>query len=165
MSLWLNTEYDKGNLSVHETIDKGHGRIDIRRYALSTAIDWLVQKPDWAGLNAVAMVESTRILNNTSSTQRRHYLTSLTDLPKVADTIRAHWAIENSQHWVLDVTFGEDDSVKLQKNARSNKALLTRKALNLLCDHDDSHLSVKRRRIRASQNTDYREQILFGHPL
>ncbi|WP_115343004.1 transposase family protein [Psychrobacter phenylpyruvicus] len=55
-------------------------------------------------------------------------MTSLTDLPIVAQYIRSHWAIENSQHWVLDVTFGEDRSVKLEKNARSNKALLTRTA-------------------------------------
>ena len=105
------------------------------------------------------------IIGEDSHTERRYYLTSLTDLPIVAQYIRSHWAIENSQHWVLDVTFDEDRSVKLEKNARSNKALLTRTALNLLRDRDDTKLSVKRRRIRASQNLDYREQVLFGRVL
>lgn len=163
--LWLNTQYDKGCLDIHETIDKDHGRIEVRRYALSTDIEWLAYQSDWVGLKAVAMVESTRMVGEMISTERRYYLSSLTDLSQVAETIRAHWAIENSQHWVLDVTFGEDDSVKIQKNARSNKALLIRTALNLLRVHDDSKLSVKRRRIRAAQNIGFREQVLFGFGL
>lgn len=165
VKLWLDTQFDSGNLPINETVDKDHGRIEVRRYALSTKIDWLDNKSDWTGLSAVAMVESTRIIGEDSHTERRYYLTSLTDLPIVAQYIRSHWAIENSQHWVLDVTFGEDRSVKLEKNARSNKALLTRTALNLLRDRDDTKLSVKRRRIRASQNLDYREQVLFGRVL
>lgn len=165
VKLWLDTQFDSGNLPINETVDKDHGRIEVRRYALSTKIDWLDNSSDWTGLSAVAMVESTRIIGEDSHTERRYYLTSLTDLPIVAQYIRSHWAIENSQHWVLDVTFGEDHSVKLEKNARSNKALLTRTALNLLRDRDDTKLSVKRRRIRASQNLDYREQVLFGRVL
>lgn len=134
-------------LATHEMISKNHVSIEDRRYALSTDIDWLEQRSEWTGLKSVVMVESNRMIGETTSTERRYYLTSLTDLSKVADPIRAHWAIRNSQHLVLDVTFGEDDSVKLQKNARSNKALLSRIALNLLRDHDDSKLSIKRRRI------------------
>ena len=60
VKLWLDTQFDSGNLPVNETVDKDHGRIEVRRYALSTKIDWLDNKSDWTGLSAVAMVESTR---------------------------------------------------------------------------------------------------------
>ena len=108
VSLWLNAEADKSALVVHETVDKDHGRLEIRRYRLSRDIAWLSQKPEWVSLQAVGRVESIRIIGGKSSTEYRYYLTSLNDRPRFAETVRGHWAIENSQHWVLDVQFGED---------------------------------------------------------
>lgn len=95
------------------------------------------------------------------TTERRYYLTSLTDLTMIAETIRNHWSIENSQHWVLDVIFGEDNQKNLERNEKANKALLTRTALNLFRANGDEKLSIKRSKIRASQNKSYLEQILF----
>ena len=77
-------------LATHEMINKNHVSIEDRRYALSTDIDWLEQRSEWTGLKSVVMVESTRMIGETTSTERRYYLTSLTDLSKVADPIRAH---------------------------------------------------------------------------
>ncbi|MDO5652383.1 MAG: ISAs1 family transposase [Moraxella sp.] len=98
----------------------------------------------------------------TIATERRYYLTSLTELGSIADAIRSHWLIENSQHWVLDVIFGEDNQKHLERNEKANKALLTRTALNLIRANGDEKLSVKRSKMRASQNKDYLEQLVFG---
>lgn len=162
VKLFMDTEYQKGMLPLHETIDKDHGRIEIRRYALTTDVAWLEQQNDWFNLNALAMVESTRIIGDKETTDRRYYLTSLTDLRSVASGIRSHWSIENSQHWVLDVIFGEDRSVKSNRDARANKALLTRVALNLIRANGVGKMSVNRNKVRASQNYEFREQLLFG---
>ena len=162
VSLWLNTEFDNNKLAILETIDKDHGRIETRKYAISTDINWLENKSEWTSLNAVVMVESTREIKDKISTERRYYLTSLTDLPTIATTIRELWSIENSQHWVLDVIYGEDNQKSLERNEKANKALLTRTALNLVRANGDKNLSVKRSKMRASQNKDYLEQLLFG---
>ena len=165
VSLWLNTQFDNDKLSIVETIEKDHGRIETRRYAISYDLNWLQGKDEWINLNAVAMVESIRKIKGKTTTERRYYLTSLTDLTTIADTIRNHWSIENSQHWVLDVIFGEDGQKRLERNEKANKALLTRTALNLIRANGDEKLSVKRSKMRASQNKSYLEQLLFGRNL
>ena len=98
----------------HETVNKGHGRIETRRC-------WSVSDPDhlsymndsneWTKLASVVMVESERIEDGTVSTQTRYYISSLpNDARLLLASVRTHWGIENSVHWVLDVAFGEDDS-------------------------------------------------------
>ena len=61
-------EVARGRLPIQETIEKDHGRIENRRYALSSHIDGLEAKPDWAGLQAVGRVESIRIIGDPAST-------------------------------------------------------------------------------------------------
>ncbi len=81
-------------LPVQETVEKDHGRIEIRRYAVSSPIDWLEAKPDWAGLQAVGRVESTRIIGDQTSTECRYFLCSFADRERFAATVRGHWAID-----------------------------------------------------------------------
>ena len=64
VQLWLDTEVARGHLPIQETIEKDHGRLEIRRYSVSSQIDGLEAKPDWAGLQAVGRVESTRLLRH-----------------------------------------------------------------------------------------------------
>jgi predicted transposase YbfD/YdcC len=162
VSLWLDTEADKNRLPVLETLDKDHGRIEIRRHTLSSDIDWLGQKPEWAGLQAVGRVESTRIVGDKTSTEYRYYLTSLTNLPRFAETVRSHWAIENSQHWVLDVQFGEDANRARIDYSPENLALVRRMALNVIRHNDSSKQSLRLRKMRAAINDDYRFELIFG---
>ncbi len=141
------------------TVEKAHGRIETRRVVLSTEIDWLKAYGGWPGLKAVAMVESERELRGKRSCERHYFLCSFTDVERVAHVIRAHWAIENQQHWVLDVQFKEDANQTRLKRTASNLALIRRTALNLL-QQDLSALSIRRRRMRAATNDAYREQLL-----
>lgn len=162
VELWLNGEANKNNLPMLETIDKDHGRFEIRRYVMSTQLDWLQDKASWTNLNAVVMVESIRDIKGTTTSQKRYYLTSLPDLTIIAEVIRSHWSIENSQHWVLDVIFNEDNQKSLERNEKANKVLLTRTALNLIRANGDSKLSVKRSKMRASQNKSYLKRLCLG---
>jgi predicted transposase YbfD/YdcC len=120
--LWLDTEVARGRLPVHETVDKDHGRIEIRRYSLSDAIAWLPQQSEWRGLQAVGRVESIRIMGEKTTTEYRYYLCSLADLTRFADAARGHWGTENGQHWVLDVQFGEDANRARKDHSAKNLA-------------------------------------------
>lgn len=162
--LWLDTEAARGRLPVHETVDKDHGRIEIRRYSLSEAIAWLPQQSEWLGLRAVGRVESIRIVGEKTTTEYRYYLCSFVSLTHFADAARGHWGTENSQHWVLDVQFGEDANRARKDHSAKNLALIRRMSINVIRHNGPSKDSVRRRKLRASLNDDYRFQLIFGKP-
>jgi len=162
--LWLDTEVTRGRLPVLETVEKDHGHIEIRRSALSSAINWLEAQPDWAGLQAVGRVESTRIIGDQTSTECRYFLCSFTDPGRFAATVRGHWGIENQQHWVLDVQFGEDACRTRRDHAAENLALIRRVALNVLRHNGPTRDSLKQRKIRAALNDRYRLNLILCIP-
>lgn len=162
VQLWLDTEVACGRLPIQETIEKDHGRIEIRRYAVSSQIDWLEAKPDWAGLQAVGRVESTRIIGDHASTECRYFLCSFPDRDRFATAVRGHWGIENQQHWVLDVQFGEDACRTRNDHSAENLAVIRRVALNLLRHNGPPRDSIRRRKLRAALNDDYRLRLLLG---
>jgi predicted transposase YbfD/YdcC len=162
VELWLDTEAVQERLPVLETVEKDHGRIEIRRYVLSSHIDWLDAKPDWAGLQAVGRVESTRIIDDDISTEYRYFLCSFTDQHRFAATVRGHWGIENQQHGVLDVQFGEDAGRMRRDHSAENLALIRRVALNVLRHNGPVRDSLRQRKIRAALNDNYRLNLILG---
>jgi predicted transposase YbfD/YdcC len=160
--LYLATEVSQGRLAVLETVEKDHGRIETRRYGLSTQMDGLEQKREWAGLLAVGRVESIREGGDKTSTECRHYLCSVTEVARFAEAVRGHWSIENPQHWVLDVQFGEDANRARKDHSAENLALMRRRALNLLRRDSQAKESLRRRQLRAMLSDDYRSRLLFG---
>ena len=110
-------------------------------------------------------VESIRRVQGTDKVESeiRYFLSSCRDDPAVLGAaIRAHWSIENAVHWVLDVTFREDDSRVRDRTAARNLALLRKIALNLIGRDRSSTASVRARRKRAAWNDDYMFQLLAG---
>src|SRR3984957_16459226 len=94
----------------HETVDADHGRIETRTVTVIHDSAWLNHRHDWPGLKAVAIVESTRETSGKIETETRFYITSLTGpASRVGPAIRDHWRIENSLHWVMDMTFRDDE--------------------------------------------------------
>lgn len=145
-----------------EAVEQDHGRIETRRYGLSTEIDWLEQKPQWAGLVAVGRVESIREVGDKTSTECRYYLCSVTEVARFAEVVRGHWSIENQQHWVLDVQFGEDANRARKDHSAENLALIRRMALNLLRRDSKAKDRLRRRKLRAMLSDNYRSRLLFG---
>ena len=90
-------------------VDKGHGRIETREATVCHDIDTLVDLHHWPGLQAVGKLTATREIKGERSTGTRYFLLSeRLDPERFPRTARAHWAVENSLHRVLDVTMGED---------------------------------------------------------
>ncbi len=93
----------------------------------------LTQKKDWCDIKTVAMVESQVNQGAKTTTERRYFISSMAaNAKELAQAIRSHWAIENSLHWVLDVTIGEDLSRVRKDNAPENMAMVRHVVLNLL---------------------------------
>jgi predicted transposase YbfD/YdcC len=135
--LFLNAEADKPDssaiASICEDVDAGHGRIEKRKCVVSSELDFLVQKPQWAGLKSVAMIEETRDCGGKVSVERRFFITSLAaDAKTVAHAVRSHWAIENNLHWTLDVVFNEDQSRVRKDSAPENLSIIRHFVLNML---------------------------------
>jgi len=76
--------------------------------------------------------------------------------------VRGHWGIENSLHWQLDVSFGEDQSRTRLDHAQANLGVLRRMSLSLLKNERSSKVGIKNRRLTAAWNTDYLHKVLFG---
>lgn len=159
---WQDKELRK-EADFFETIEKGHGRIECRRYWITSDLYWLADKAKWAGLKSIGCVESERSIQNKTSIQRRYYLSSLeANAKELARAIRAHWSIENNLHWVLDVVFREDESRVRTGHAAQNFALLRRMALAMIKSEKTSKSSIKGKRLSAGWNHDYLEKILFS---
>ena len=125
---WIGIEH-----SFHRTVEKGHGRIETRRYWTFSA-ELLSKNTDkWSGLQSIGIVESVRRMGDKTTTAIRYYLNSFaSDANRLAIAVRSHWGIENNLHWVLDVAFNEDDCPVHKDNAPENLARLRQIALNLL---------------------------------
>lgn len=146
----------------YKTVEKGHGRIETRRYWLSPASEALRPGHEWKDLHSVGIVEAEREVNGVKSRERRYYITSLkSDVESFAQAVRAHWSIENSQHWVLDIAFREDEQRIRIRNAAENAAVLRRMALNLLKQEKSIKLGVKSKRKLCGWDNDYLLKVLF----
>ena len=149
-----------------EHLDKGHGRIETRRYWQSTHMDWFADRGKWEGLRSVGVVESVRDIHGQISIERRYYLSSLPqDVEKFARAVRSHWGVENQLHWVLDVVFGEDQSRARAGHAAENLATLRRWALNLLkADTRKAKRSIKGKIKAAGWDHNYLLHLLALNP-
>jgi predicted transposase YbfD/YdcC len=150
----------------HTAVDKGHGRVELRRRWVITDPDvlaWLQAAHDWPGLQAIGMVQTERRLADTTTVGTRYYLLSRPLSAKaLGEAVRSHWGIENSVHWVLDVSFGEDQSRIRQGAAAENAAILRRIALNVVRQHPRKRLSIRSRRLVAGWDDAYLFELLTG---
>lgn len=146
----------------HTTVDGDHGRIETRKYVMTSDIDWLQGKENWPGLKSLGMVESVREIKGESSHEKRYYISSLEcNAEKFGNAVRSHWGIENSVHWVLDIAFREDESRIRKGSAPENFAAIRHIALNLLRNNKIFKGSVKSKRLNAAMDTDYLEAVVF----
>jgi predicted transposase YbfD/YdcC len=157
-------------IDVDTDVDKGHGRIEDRRVFVSCDIDWLDGDRRFPGehrfpkVAAIAKVETRTELADRCRWETRFFVASRTMTAKdFASAIRDHWRIENSLHWVLDVTFGEDLSRLRKGHGAKNMAVVRHFALNLVRQVNDKR-SIKLRRKRADRNPDYLDEILQPKP-
>jgi len=139
---------------------KGHGRVDeISYYQMPVPKD-LVNLEKWAGLRTIGVAIRQSESHSKSSTEVRFFIGSITlGVKKFARYVRGHWAIENTLHWCLDVTFREDENRVRERNTANNMAWLKRFALSMLKQQNDKYSIAMRRRV-AGWNLDYLAKVL-----
>ena len=156
-----------GRLHQDTTLDKGHGRLETRRCVVAHDVSALAEAgQQWTSLRSAVMIESIREAVNGKkkgerSTEWRYYISSLRlDASEFNAKVRAHWGIENSCHWVLDMAFSEDDCRIRRGDGAQNFAILRRIALNLVKQEKSDKSSVRLKRLRAGWSTDYLQKLL-----
>ena len=129
------------------TAENGHGRAEVRTYLQLPAPEGLPGFRQWKGLRSIGLVTSCCLRDGKEAIEVRYYLSSLgVDVKRFARAVRGHWSIENVCHWVLDMTFREDESRVRERRLRENFAWLNRFALSLLKQHPGRQsLAMKRR--------------------
>ena len=147
-----------------EIFEKIRGRQERHRIWVTRELDWLGECHKWKGLNSLVLVERTRIEKNKTSSERRYYISSLSDNPeKIGRLIRRHWAIENDYHWHLDVTFKEDDS-QISPKGNRNLRVARNIALQILKARHTKGLSLRRKMKKCHRSEQYlKETMLVGN--
>jgi predicted transposase YbfD/YdcC len=153
-------KYKDTTISTHATVDADHGRIETRNYTVIHDVDWLQARHQWPGLNAVVVVDSQREINGKITNETRFYITSLVLLANlVGPMIRAHWAIENSLHWVMDMVFRDDECRVRTDHAPANFATCRHIAYNLTRKAPGKD-SIRLRRKTAGWDDEYLASLI-----
>jgi predicted transposase YbfD/YdcC len=147
----------------YRSVNKDHGRIEIRECWTTSNIDWIESREKWMGLKSICAIRSTRIIGEQETQETRYYISSL-DLGarQMGKMIRAHWGVENSLHWVLDMVFREDECRKRKDNSAENFAIIRHITLNLLKQEKTCKRSIAGKRLLAGWDESYLDKVLFN---
>jgi predicted transposase YbfD/YdcC len=158
----LETDFAGTGARQHVTTEKGHGREETRVYIQMPAPKNLPGLNRWPGLATIGVVFLTCLRNGKQTTERRYYISSLAmGVKRFAHAVRAHWGIENTCHWSLDINYREDESRIRQEHMRENFAWLNRFTLSLLKQHPGKDSLIMKRRC-CGWNDDFLMEVLMG---
>lgn len=149
-------------VSRHSETEKGHGRVESRKYYQMTAPDYLHGRSDWKGLKTIGAAVRVYEQDGVQKSDTRYYLSSLRRHgQRFANAVRSHWGIENSLHWSLDMTYREDESRVRNRMFAENLAWLRRMTLSLIKQHPGKQSNIMKRRM-AGWSVDFLMQVLTG---
>jgi len=160
-----STHYQAYTYDYVKTVNKGHGRIEIREC-------WTISDPsilrhlrgfaNWEKLLTVSRIRSQRWIGDEKTCEDRFHIASITGAKQVLVAVRSHWGIENSLHWTLDIAFDEDRCRVRKDNGPENFAILRHIALNLLKQKKTCKRSIKGKRLLAGWKEEYLLKVLSG---
>jgi len=147
---------------IARTLEKGHGRIEQRRWWVTEEINWLEGKEDWKNLKSVVMVEAVReVIGKEKTVERRYFISSLeANAKELLRCVRGHWAIENELHWCLDIGFREDNCQVREAVSAENLATLRHIGINLLKQEKSSKRGIEGKRKKAGWDENYLRKVL-----
>ena len=160
---YLDNPPKSAELLSHQQVDKGHGRVETRTATVCHGIDWLQERHGWPCLSAIGKVVGERCLaDGSESADTRYFLLSgKPSAERFAHLVRSHWTIENSLHWVLDVSMDEDRARNRKGSGAACLGVVRRLALNIARMHPDKR-SVRRKFVRAQRNDDVLLAMIRG---
>jgi len=156
-------DQDYEGVRIHKTTERNRGRVERREVYVAPAPTELTESGAWVGLRTIGMIYRDRQVDGQESHAVTFFISSL--LPRVkriARHVRGHWGIENSLHWVLDVTFGEDDSRLRKDDSPEIASIFRRLALSVLQQDTSLKSSIRGKRLQAGWNEEILERILCG---
>ena len=151
-----------GEHDFYETVEKGHGRLEIRRVWTTSDVEGLQARHDWPALGSLIAVERERHINGECERKRHYFVSSHPGhcAQKLGTLIRQHWSVEAQLHWSLDVCFHEDASRVRSANAAENFSRRRRIALMLLKQEKTAKTGIAGKRLRAGWDRDYLLKVL-----
>jgi len=163
--LFLKADDPMFYFSDHQkTVDKDHGRIEIRQCWTLPAQAYLpsVRRLDeWEKVHSIAMILSERRIGKQTTLQARYFISSLEPkAAKILASVRSHWGVENQLHWVLDVVFDEDHCRIRKDHAPQNFAVIRQIALNLLKQEKTAKGGIQAKRLQAAWDIDYLLKVI-----
>lgn len=160
----LSTGFQGMSHDYSRTVDKGHGRLEIREcwtITGNTTLDFLRHFADWPSLRSLVRLKSQRTSKGETEESVRYYISSWqVSATQLLSGIRHHWQIENGLHWVLDMAFREDECRVRIGYAAQNLAILRHTALNLLKQEKTVKVGIKAKRLKAGWDEAYLLKIL-----
>lgn len=148
-----------------KTVNKGHGRIEIREcWTISdpAVLQYLRGSSHWKNLATVSCIRAERRIGETCTVENRFHIASCRGAKRLLKAVRAHWGIENQLHWVLGLAFDEDRCRVRKDHGPENFAILRHIAVNLLKQENTSKRSIKGKRLLAAWKQDYLLKVLQG---
>lgn len=159
------SQYHAYAFDYHKTVNKNHGRLEIREC-------WTISDPqvlcqlrgfeNWKNLFTVSRVRAQRQAGEEKSCEDRYHIASISGAKRVLQAVRSHWGIENELHWTLDIAFDEDRCRVRKDNGAENFAILRHIALNLLKQEKTCKRGIKGKRLLAAWKEDYLLKVLAG---
>lgn len=142
--------------------NKDHGRIETRKCWVENDVQWLKEmNKNWSSIQSIVRIQSTRDIKDVVTVEDRFYISSLQEKPEnMLQNIRSHWAVENSLHWVLDMTFFDDQSRIREGNSPHIMAILRHVAFNLLQLVKTEKVSIRRLRNMCGWNLNLLEEVI-----
>ena len=159
----LEDDFARSPVRRHETNEKAHGREDHRSYLICPVPEDLPDVERWKNIKAIGISINNTLRDGVMCVAVRYYILSrYLSARRFAEAVRNHWGIENSLHWQLDVTFGEDQSRIRKGHADANFSILRRTALSLLKREPTAKVGIKNKRLTAAWDDTYLAKVLFG---
>jgi predicted transposase YbfD/YdcC len=160
----LRNKYQGFIHSIERRSEESHSREETRYCVMLSNVQKQIDpEGKWQNLQSIGRLDAMRTVNGKTKIETRYFISSLPNSAKLlADSVRQHWGIENSLHWVLDVAFREDDSRIRKDNAPQNFAVLRHIANSLLQQNKSVKTGIKNKRLKAGWDNEYLASVLFG---
>lgn len=142
-----------------KSTEKEHGGVAHREYYITEDVGWYADRKEWKKLKSFGLVHKTLERGGQKEEEYRYYICSIgADAEEFERAARGHWKVENSLHWQLDFTFGDDKNTSMAKTGAKNMQLMKKIVMAVLGLVKESY-KMSMKRIRYELSLDYEDGV------